>query len=287
MKKVLTFAIVAMFFVFSYGQVPVPQMVLVKGGEFYMGNDYAPGQNSQDERPEHKVKLSSFYIGKYEVTFDEFDLFCEATGYPKPDDGGFGRGKHPVINISWEGAIKYCNWLSSRFGLQKVYDYVEDSLGMIIKKVNWSANGFRLPTEAEWEFAARGGIESKGYPFPGSTNLDDVAWYEDNSGGTTHPVGQKKPNELGLYDMLGNAFEWCWDYYDPNYYSHSPVDNPRGPATGKDRVYRGGCFKSPREYMRITKRFHFMPYKSQGTIGMRLACYNCKVVLDKYASGQK
>ncbi len=271
MKKFISFLFFSVIVVLGFSQMKEPEMVFVQGGEFYMGNDYAPGLSARDEKPEHKVKISDFYIGKYEVTFDEFDLFCEATGYPKPDDGGFGRGQRPVINVSWYGAIKYCNWLSSRFHLDKVYEFSEDSLGMVINKVNWDANGYRLPTEAEWEYAARGGVESKGFPYPGSANLDEVAWYEANSGGKTHEVGQKKPNELGLYDMLGNAFEWCWDYYDAKYYANSPETDPRGPDSGHERVYRGGSFKSPKEYMRITKRFHFMPNKPQGTIGFRLA----------------
>jgi formylglycine-generating enzyme required for sulfatase activity len=277
MKKLISLLLVTITVVIGFSQIPKPKMVLVKGGEFYMGNDYA---GNADERPEHKVQVSDFYIGRYEVTFDEFDLFCESTGYPKPDDGGFGRGQRPVINVSWIGAIKYCNWLSTRMGLDKVYEYREDSLGIVITAVHWDANGFRLPTEAEWEFAARGGIESKGYPYPGSTNLDEVAWYEKNSGGKTHPVGQLKPNELGIYDMLGNAYEWCWDWYSPTYYANSPEQDPRGPDKGSERVYRGGAFNSPREYMRITKRFHFMPYKPQGTIGFRLACYNCEQAID-------
>ncbi len=271
MKKFISLLFFSAIVVLGFSQMKEPEMVFVQGGEFYMGNDYAPGLSAQDEKPEHKVKVSDFYIGKYEVTFDEYDLFCEATGYPKPDDGGFGRGKHPVINVSWYGAIKYCNWLSSMFHLDKVYEFSEDSLGMVINKVNWDANGYRLPTEAEWEFAARGGVESKGFPYPGSANLDEVAWYDANSGAKTHEVGLKKPNELGLYDMLGNAFEWCWDYYDAKYYANSPESDPRGPASGHERVYRGGSFKSPKEYMRITKRYHFMPNKPQGTIGFRLA----------------
>ncbi len=277
MKKFILLFLTAFLVVQGFSQLPKPKMVLVKGGSFYMGNDYA---GSMDERPEHKVTLSDFYIGKYEVTFDEFDLFCESTGYPKPDDGGFGRGKHPVINVSWAGAIKYCNWLSTRFGLDKVYEYKEDSMGLVIKTIHWDANGFRLPTEAEWEFAARGGIESKGYPYAGSTILEEVAWFDENSGGHTHPVGELKPNELGIYDIQGNAFEWCSDYYSSKYYASSPEQDPKGPDRGMERVYRGGSFKSPREYMRITKRFHFVPFKAQGSIGFRLACKGCEKAID-------
>ncbi len=277
MKKLIFFLLVIFSITFVYSQITPPKMVLVKGGSFYMGNDYG---GAADERPEHQVTLSDYYIGRYEVTFNEFDLFCESTGYPKPNDGGMGRGQKPVINVSWLGAIKYCNWLSSSLGLDKVYEYKEDSLGIVITGVNWDANGFRLPTEAEWEFAARGGIESKHYPYPGSAILDSVAWYDRNSGGTTHRVGQLKPNELGIYDMLVNAFEWCWDYYSPNYYSSSPEQDPTGPESGNERVYRGGSFKTRKDQMRITKRFHFVPYQAQGLIGFRLVCRGCESAID-------
>ncbi len=245
-----------------------PEMVFVEGGSFYMGNDYS---DALDEKPEHKVTLSDFYIGKYEVTFDEFDLFCRSTGYPFPDDGGFGRGKLPVMNVSWEGAIKYCNWLSSRFGLDKVYELEIDSNGTYVKEVHWDANGYRLPTEAEWEYVAKGGSKSQGYAYCGSNDPNEVAWYAANSDGKPHEVGQKKPNELAVYDMLGNAWEWCWDYYDKDYYKKSPSENPHGPANGKTRVYRGGNFKSSIEYLRVTRRFSLSPNIAQGNIGIRLA----------------
>ncbi len=245
-----------------------PELVFVEGGSFYMGNDYS---DALDEKPEHKVTLSDFYIGKYEVTFDEFDLFCRTTGYPFPDDGGFGRGKLPVMNVSWEGAILYCNWMSTRFGYDKVYDIDRDSTGLKIKEVHWDANGYRLPTEAEWEYVAKGGSKSQGYAYCGSNDPDEVAWYAKNSGGKPHEVGQKKPNELAVYDLLGNAWEWCWDYYDKNYYKNSPEKDPHGPDKGDARVYRGGNFKSEIEYLRITRRFSLSPKVTAGNVGFRLA----------------
>lgn len=251
-----------------------PEMVSIEGGSFYMGNDYS---GVMDEKPEHKITLSNFCISKTEVTFDMFDNFCRATGFDFPDDGGFGRGNLPVMNVSWEGAIKYCNWLSTRFGLDKVYDIVIDSSGMTIKGVNWDANGFRLPTEAEWEFVAKGGNKSQGYAYSGSNNVDEVAWYAGNSGSKPHEVGSldHKANELGVYDILGNAWEWCWDYYEADYYKKSAATDPHGPDKGEHRIYRGGNFNCDKNFIRITKRFSLAPTLKSGMVGIRLAQKVC------------
>jgi len=244
-----------------------PEMVFVEGGQFYMGNDYS---GALDEKPEHKVVLNDFYISKYEVTFEMYDNFCRSTGFPEPDDGGFGRDNNPVINVSWEGAIKYCNWLSTRFGYDKVYDLKIDSGGMVIQNVNWTADGYRLPTEAEWEYVAKGGNSSQGFAYAGSNDPSEVAWYTVSSGNAPHDVGTKKPNELQVYDMLGNAWEWCWDYYNPSYYGNSSETDPQGPATGDHRVYRGGNFNSDIEFIRVTRRFALSPTLSSGLVGIRL-----------------
>jgi len=191
----------------------VPEIVYVKGGTFYMGSN----DGESDEKPIHKVIMSDFYIGKYEVTFEEYEKFCESTRREKPDDNGWGRGKRPVINVCWYDAVEYCKWLSEETG----------------KK-------YRLPTEAEWEYASKGGLKSAVYKYSGSNNIDEVAWYDGNSGDKTHPVGTKQPNELGIYDMSGNVWEWCSDWYDEDYYSKSPSTDPKGPSSGEYRVFRGG-----------------------------------------------
>ena len=264
-QALLTLALVLLF---GLGYSQRPEMVPIEGGTFYMGNDYS---GDLDEKPEHKVTLSDYRMSKTEVTFEMFDNFCRATGYPFPDDGGYGRGKNPVINVSWLGAVKYCNWLSSRFGLDKVYELEIDSNGTKITAVHWDANGYRLPTEAEWEYAAKGGNDSQGFLYPGSNNPNDIAWYAENSGNKPHEVGSKDANELGIFDLLGNAWEWTWDYYDPSYYKKSPEQDPHGPESGTTRVYRGGCFKSNLEQLRVTKRFSLDPTAESGLVGIRLA----------------
>jgi len=269
MKKILPFILLILFTgIYSFAQKP--EMVLVEGGEFFMGNDYS---DPTDEKPEHKVSLDDFYISVYEVTFEEYDLFCDATGYDYSDDGGFGRGKLPAMNVSWDDAVFYCNWLSGRHGYDKAYVIKNDSNGVFIT-VDFAANGYRLPTEAEWEYAARGGSKSGGFAYCGSNDPKEIAWYSANSDGKPQETGKKLPNELGIYDMSGNAWEWCWDYYDKDYYTPDPVNNPTGPEKGINRVYRGGNFSSKLDFTRITKRFSLPQTMESGMIGIRLVRSN-------------
>ena len=201
----------------------LPDMVYVQGGTFNMGSN----EGEDNEKPVHSVTLSNFYIGKYTVTFAQYDAFCNETKRSKPGDEGWGRGNRPVINVSWDDAVAYCRWLSTKTG--KTY---------------------RLPTEAEWEYAARGGNKSKGYTYSGSNNIDAVAWYSDN---TAHPVGQKQANELGLYDMTGNVWEWCSDWYGD--YSSGSQTNPKGASSGTNRVLRGGSWYHVPLNCRVANRY--------------------------------
>ncbi len=216
------------------------EMVPVEGGTFTMGATAEQGSDAYDrETPAHKVTLDSYNIGKFEVT----QALWKAVMENNPSN--WQGDNLPVEQVSWNDCQEF------------------------IKKLN-AATGknFRLPTEAEWEFAARGGTKSKGYKYSGSNNLDEVAWYTDNSGQQTHPVGTKKPNELGIYDMSGNVWEWCNDWYDN--YSTSTQTNPTGPSSGGNRVYRGGGWCSNAWGCRVSRRCRNFPGGWISLIGLRL-----------------
>lgn len=219
-----------------------PEMVELPGGTFSMGDK----NGAEDERPLHLVTLSPFSIGKYPVTFEEYETFCEATGEKKPSDHGWGRERRPVINVSWHDAFAYCKWLSDQTGQQ-----------------------YRLPSEAEWEYAARGGTQSQGYRYAGSDTPRLVGWYEENSADSTHPVRQKQPNELGLYDMSGNVWEWVADWY--GVYPAYSVTDPQGPPTGDSRVIRGGSWRSVARHCGAKNRDKYSPNFRHSYIGFRLA----------------
>lgn len=211
---------------------------------FTMGSSVIAGMSI----PEHQVTVDAFYIGKTEVTFDQFDEFCVATGREKPL-ANFDRGFMPVINVSWYDAVDFCNWLSRINGLEECYE--RDGPVVI-----WQAsrNGYRLPTEAEWECAAReaGVTDASGYSgyWSGVTDVNDYAWHALNSDGITHEAATLNPNLLGIHDMSGNVAEWCWDWYDSNYYQYcldnGPMVNPRGAAATSDyhKILRGGSWDS-------------------------------------------
>ncbi len=213
-----------------------PVMITVQGGRFAMGSN-----DNNNEKPIHNVALSSFKIAKYETTQAQWQqvLGSNPSGHKDCMDC-------PVTGVSW------------------------DDIQTFIQKLNTlSGKHYRLPTEAEWEYAARGGLKSKGFEYAGSNDVDAVAWTWANSASTTHPVGQKKANELGLYDMGGNVFECCSDWYDENYYAKSPENNPKGPATGPHRVFRGGNVASEPAKSRVAYRNPFQ--LGYATLGFRLA----------------
>ncbi|MGR0482793.1 MAG: formylglycine-generating enzyme family protein [Candidatus Electronema sp. V4] len=223
-----------------------PEMVFLPGGSFRMGD--IQGKGDKRERPVHEVELDIFAISRYPVTFAEYDLFCEATGRKKPEDERWGREQRPVINVSWEDAVAYCEWLSQETG-----------------------RPYRLPTEAEWEYACRASSESAWCFGDDEARLGEYAWYEKNSGKKTHPVGEKKANAWGLHDMHGNVWEWCADWYGADYYASSPKGNPTGLDSGSDRVVRGGCWCSTPISVRAAVRGGFTPGILNGVLGFRVA----------------
>ena len=214
-------------------------MVYVQGGTFMMGADASNKDAYKDEKPAHQVTLSSYYICKYEVTQA---LWQEVMG---SNPSNFKGDNLPVENVSWNDCQEFISKLNALTGQH-----------------------YRLPTEAEWEFAARGGNSSRGYKYSGSSTLSDVAWYDDNSGNTTHPVGTKSPNELGLYDMSGNVWEWCSDWNGN--YSSSAQTNPAGPSSGTRRVFRGGCWYNFARFCRASCRNDYSPAGRGHGLGLRL-----------------
>ncbi len=243
--------------------IDTTKFVLVEGGTFKMGTDKPVEPH---EGPVHSVTVKSFYLAKTETTFEDYDKFLYETQHDTLPYGTWGRGKQPAMYVSWTDAVAYCNWLSQKEKISKYY-LINDSEVKIID----TAKGYRLPTEAEWEFAARGGNKSKGTVFAGSDVINEAGWFTGNSEGKSHVVAQKISNELGLYDMTGNLWEWVWDWHDGNYYQSSPADDPRGPATGSYRVMRGGAWYNYGNYATVyTRQNHHVGFR-QNSVGFRVA----------------
>jgi formylglycine-generating enzyme required for sulfatase activity len=247
-------------------------MVRVPSGSFQMGDTASSGRDN--ERPVHTVTLSAFYIGKYEVTQALYKSIM------RDNPSKFKGGNLPVEQVSWYDAIEFCNKLSEMEGLTPYYTINKtdgsdvnntssyDKLKWLVTR-NTSANGYRLPTEAEWEYVAKGGNGSPGnYMYSGSNNIDSVAWYDGNSGSTSHAVGTKAPNDLGIYDMSGNVWEWCWDWYG-NYSSGTQTD-PTGMSSGSFRVLRGGSWGHSAQFARFTYRDIGNPSYQYYNLGFRL-----------------
>lgn len=223
----------------------LPEMIRVEGATFTMGTD----AGDRDEKPAHRVTVAGFSIAKTETTMAQWRKFCKATGRSMPEEPWFQQSEqHPVVNVSWDHATAYCQWLSDVTGKH-----------------------YRLPTEAEWEFAAKGGVKSKGFPYSGGNVPDSVAWLGRKTEGTM-PVGTKAPNELGLYDMTGNVWEWCSDWYAVDYYPNSEKENPKGPSTGQFYTFRGGAWDIGLRNNRVSYRNPLAPMSRNHNKGFRVVC---------------
>ena len=253
MNSKLTIMVVLIAFVFFAGcksvltvKKPKIEWVDIPAGTFIMGSPETEVNRDNDET-QHEVTLSAFKMSKYEITFAQYDMFCEAMGREKPDDEGWGRGNRPVINVSWDDATEFAEWM-----------------------------GCRLPTEAEWEYACRAGSTT---PFNTGENLttkqanyDGNYPYNNNPEGVyrkqTLPVGSFAPNAWGLYDMHGNVWEWCSDWYDD--YPTAPQTNPKGPVWGSYRVIRGGSWDYDARRCRSACRYYNSPDYRGSNLGFRL-----------------
>lgn len=226
-------------------------MVYVEGGTFQMGaTSEQGGYYDSDEKPVHSVTLSDYYIGKFEVTQGLWEEVMGTTIHEQRIKAGYsstyGVGSdYPMYYVNWKEAQEFCKKLSQLTGKTYV-----------------------LPTEAQWEYAARGGVKSRGYKYSGSNTIGNVAWYIYNSSSSTHPVATKQPNELGLYDMSGNVWEWCSDWY--GYYSSESQSNPTGPSTGSHRVLRGGSWNSYAGGCRVSNRPYDLPSSRYNCPGFRV-----------------
>lgn len=210
----------------------LPKMVFVKGGTYK--RTYL---NEEDKTLTQKVTLSSFYIATTEVTVVQYRQYCKETKTSMPEEPYWGwQDNYPIVNVNWYDAKKYCKWLRKKTGKR-----------------------YNIPTEAQWEYAAIGGKLSNNYIFSGSNDVNTVAWYKYNSNNQPHAVASKKPNELGLYDMTGNVWEWCLDWYDPNYYSISRNKNPKNTKKTQYKVLRGGSWFVKEPDIRLDYRYRFVP----------------------------
>ncbi len=224
-----------------------PELVQIPGGTFQMGSN----DGDSDEKPVHTVTVKSFMMGKYEVTFEEYDKFCEATGQTKPKDEGWGRGKRPVIHVSWNDAKAYAKWLSEQTG-----------------------KNYRLPSEAQWEYACRAGSAGK-YSFGDDVNqLENYGWYEQNSGHQTHPVGKKNPNKFGLYDIHGNVWEWNEDIYHNNYDDTLNDDRAWTNSGGSSHALHGGSWYNSDGRLSCSRRSRYDASDKDSFRGFRISRVN-------------
>lgn len=254
-------------------------VVSIPSGTFVMGDS----SGLFDQQPGHNVTLNEFFISPYAVTNADYKIFCDMSGYSYPPEGGNNQPPagyflnypdYPVVEVSWYDAVKYCNWLSEKRGYSACYD-----------TTNWSynptKNGYHLPSEAQWERASRGNLDKKKYPWGDEDAgtrcnyqsyqgllVDEMANFSNGRG--TLAVGKFQPNGFALYDMAGNVLEWCNDWYQEDYYSESPSENPPGPNSGSERLIRGGAWNRSETYLQCAFRDKKSPATKRSDIGFRI-----------------
>ncbi|GHT63329.1 hypothetical protein FACS189451_09830 [Bacteroidia bacterium] len=279
------------------------KMIMVDGGNFVIGSqsidptkpNYTINYSSGNEDL-HKVELNDFYIAETQVTQELWQSVMRTNLSNFKTDGnylyGFQNEKLPVENVSWYDAVIFCNVLSQMTGKQPYYKFLDENeqeihiaynhpnaddlpndeeIEKIKDVISLNTNGFRLPTEAEWEVAARGGKKSKKFKYSGSNFLETVGWFNRNGNGTTHEVAKKQTNELGIYDMSGNVYEWCFDWYNSKY-NKKEVKNPKGPPKGDNKVVRGGSWIDDAEYCVVSNRLNDTPERRTVHYGFRIVC---------------
>jgi formylglycine-generating enzyme required for sulfatase activity len=234
------------------------------------------GEGDSDERPQHRVRITRpFYLGVYEITQAQYQAvmgvnpsWFSSNGGGKDNVAGQPTDRHPVETVSWLDAVTFCNKLSEREGRKPFYEID----GQNVRVPDWDGPGYRLPTEAEWEYACRAGTGTR-YSFgDDEASLGEHSWFDGNSEGRTHPVGGKWRNEFGLFDMHGNVWEWCWDGFDMGYYSKSAAVDPRGPDGAVARVIRGGCWRLAPRGVRAAGRYKYAPERRDyNRLGFRAA----------------
>jgi len=232
------------------------EMVLIPGGTFTMGDEDEP------DAPPHEVTISPFHMDKYLVTQEQYERVMG-------DNPARWKAKtNPIEQVRWSDAVKFCNARSRLEGLEPCYS-------LETWECSFDANGYRLPTEAEWEYACRAGAKTAYFFGDSVSQLGDYAWFEKNAGGHPQPVGQKKPNAWGLYDICGNLWQWCNDFYGVEYYTQSPRENPRGPKEGDTKVVRGGAWKFSADNCRCGYRYNENPGYVDVCFGYDIYGFRC------------
>ena len=237
---------------------PQPNAALMKipAGKFVMGD------SSEVDASPHEVSVSAFLLDKNLVTQEQFQKLMQ-------DNPSRWKGpNNPVEQVRWSDAVRFCNKRSESEGLQSCYD-------LSTWKCNFDANGYRLPTEAEYEYACRSGTTTPYICGQSAAKLGEFAWFDKNSGGHPRPVGRKQPNAWGLYDMTGNLWEWCNDFYQVDYYASCPKQDPRGPETGKTKVVRGGCWRATADNCRSGYRYNENPGYADVCFGYDIYGFRC------------